>query len=136
MSNRDYKRKERKESMGKENVCSGGPTLIFSCSGAADVGEISDRAARKLSKEGAGAMFCLAGLGGNVEPIMKKTASASKILAIDGCALDCVKLCLENTGFENFIHLRVTDLDLEKGKSPANEENINRVTVKAAEMIS
>ena len=119
-----------------KNVCSGGPTLIFACSGAADVGEISDRAARKLSKEGAGAMFCLAGVGGKVEPIMKKTASASKILAIDGCNLDCVKLCLQEAGFHEFEHLRVTDLDMEKGKSPASEENIAKVTNKATEMLN
>jgi len=119
-----------------KNVCSGGPTLIFSCSGAADVGEISDRAARKLSKEGAGAMFCLAGLGGKVEPIMKKTASASKILAIDGCNLDCVKLCLQEAGFNEFEHLRVTELGMEKGKSPATEENIDTVTARATGMLS
>jgi len=119
-----------------KNVCSGGPTLIFSCSGAADVGEVSDRAARKLSKEGAGAMFCMVGIGGRVEPIMKKTASASRILAIDGCNLDCVKLCLQEAGFNEFEHLRVTDLGMEKGKSPASEENIAKVTNKATEMLN
>ncbi|MBN2591790.1 MAG: putative zinc-binding protein [Sedimentisphaerales bacterium] len=117
------------------NVCSGGPTLIFACSGAADVGEISDKAARKLNKEGAGAMFCLAGIGGKVEPILKKTESASKILAIDGCALDCVKLSLEQNGFNNFLHMRVTDLGMQKGSSPASEENINKIAVKGKEMI-
>ena len=120
----------------KSNVCSGGPTLVFACSGAADVGEISDRAARKLSKDGVGAMFCLAGIGGKVEPIMKKTRSASQILVIDGCNLDCVKNCLENAGFKEFEYIRVTDLGLEKGKSPANEENINKVTSKAIEVLS
>ncbi|MBN1972440.1 MAG: putative zinc-binding protein [Sedimentisphaerales bacterium] len=119
----------------KVNVCSGGPTLIFACSGAADVGEVSDRAARKLTKEGAGAMFCLAGIGGRVEPIMKKTASASKILAIDGCNLDCVKLSLKQAGFNNFVHMRVTDLGMEKGKSPANEENINKAAAKGKELL-
>ena len=122
--------------MSNENICSGGPKLIFACSGAADVGEISDKAARKLSKEGAGAMFCLAGLGGKVEPIMKKTASASKILAIDGCNLDCVKLCLQEAGFNEFEHLRVTDLGMEKGKSAATEENIEKVNTKAREMFN
>lgn len=122
--------------MSKENVCSGGPVLIFSCSGAADVGEVSDKAARKLSKEGAGAMFCLAGLGGRVEPILKKTASASKILAIDGCPLNCVKSTLENAGFNVFIHMQLADIGLEKGKSPANEDNIAKVTVKAKALLS
>jgi uncharacterized metal-binding protein len=119
----------------KSNVCCGGPTLIFACSGAADVGEVSDRAARKLTQEGAGSMFCLAGVGGRVEPILKKTASASKILAIDGCNLDCVKLTLEQAGFKNVIHMRVTDLGMEKGKSPANEENINKVVAKGKELL-
>ena len=118
------------------NVCSGGPTLIFACSGAADVGEISDRAARKLSKDGVGAMFCLAGVGGQVELIMKKTSTASKILVIDGCNLDCVKNCLESAGFKEFEYIRVTDLGLEKGKSRANEENINKVTARAIEVLS
>jgi uncharacterized metal-binding protein len=122
--------------MTKENLCSGGPKLIFACSGAADVGAISDRAARKLSKDGIGAMFCLAGVGGRIEPIMKKTGSASKILAIDGCNLDCVKNCLEKAGFTEFEYIRVTDLGLEKGKSPINEENINKVTSKAIEILS
>ncbi|MBN2181781.1 MAG: putative zinc-binding protein [Sedimentisphaerales bacterium] len=122
--------------MSNENICSGGPKLIFACSGAADVGEISDRAARKLSKDGVGAMFCLAGIGGEVEPILKKTHSASKILAIDGCSLNCVKSTLEQAGFEEFEYIRVTDLGLEKGKSPASEENIAKVTAAAAEKLS
>ncbi|MEJ2647405.1 MAG: putative zinc-binding protein [Sedimentisphaerales bacterium] len=120
--------------MDNENVCSGGPKLIFACSGAADVGEIADKAARKLNKEDAGAMFCLAGLGGKVEPIIKKTASASKILAIDGCNLDCVKFCLQQNGFNDFTHLRVTDLGMEKGKSPSTEENISKVTSRAIQL--
>jgi len=47
----------------KRSVCSRGPKLIFACSGAADVGALSDQAARKLTSEGFGQMFCLAGIG-------------------------------------------------------------------------
>ncbi len=119
----------------KSNVCSGGPKLIFACSGAADVGEISDRAARKMTKDGIGAMFCLAGIGGRVEPIMQKTKSASKILAIDGCNLDCVKKSLELAGFTGFEQLRVTDLGMEKGSSPATNENVDKVVQKGAALL-
>ena len=87
------------------SACGAAPKLIFSCSGAADVGEISDRAARRLTKNGVGKMFCLAGIGGKVEPILTATKVASQILAIDGCGLDCAKGCLEQAGFENFQHL-------------------------------
>ena len=42
--------------------CSSGTKLIFACSGAADVGAVADQAARKLTKQGVGKMFCAAGL--------------------------------------------------------------------------
>ena len=111
----------------KENVCGAAPTLIFACSGAADVGAISDRAARKLTADGAGKMYCLSGIGGRVAGILRTTEEAEKILAIDGCPLDCTKLSLEEAGFTEFEHLKITDLGLEKGNSPATVENIATV---------
>ena len=110
-----------------ENACCAAPTLIFACSGAADVGALSDSAARKLTADGAGKMYCLAGIGGRVPGILKTTQEAEKILAIDGCPLDCTKLSLEEVGFTEFEHMKVTDLGLEKGKSPAASENIATV---------
>lgn len=113
--------------METKNVCSGGDTLVFACSGAADVGAIADQAAREMTRQGHGKMFCLAGVGGGIEPILKKTAAAQKILVIDGCPLNCVKGCLEKNGFSEFVHLQLADLGLEKGKSPATDENIAKV---------
>lgn len=112
-------------------ACSAGPKLIFSCSGAADVGALADQAARKLNKEGAGKMFCLAGIGGRVSGIMKSTEAASSILAIDGCPLDCTKKSLEEAGFKQFNHLRLADLGFEKGKTEVDAESIAKVTRKA-----
>ncbi len=119
----------------KSCVCSGGTKLIFACSGAADVGAVSDQAARKLTKDGSGKMFCLAGIGGRVSGIMKTTEAAEQVLAIDGCPLNCVKNSLEQAGFCKFDHLQLADLGLEKGNSPANEENVGKVVSKAKEML-
>lgn len=91
------------------------------------MGAISDKAARKLTADGAGKMYCLAGIGGRVPGILKTTQDAEKILAIDGCPLDCTKLSLEEAGFTEFEHMQVADLGLEKGKSPATDENITTV---------
>lgn len=102
--------------------------MIFACSGAADVGAISDRAARKLTKDGKGKMFCLAGIGGRVQGIMDKTRAAARILAIDGCPLDCTKKTLEQAGFTEFAHVRVTDFGMEKGKAPATDQSVEIVT--------
>jgi uncharacterized metal-binding protein len=117
------------------NECVGGPKLIFACSGAADVGEISDRAARNMSRDGAGKMFCLAGIAGRIPGIMKMTGTASKILAIDGCELDCVKNCLQQAGFDQFEYFRITDLGLQKGNTEVNNENIANVVAKGKEML-
>ncbi len=122
-------------SNSKENLCTASSTLIFACSGAADVGAISDRAARALHSEGSGKMFCLAGIGGHIEGIIKTTQQADQILAIDGCPLDCTKLCLNAAGFTDFEHMRVTDLGMEKGKSPAINENIERVAKEAKKLL-
>lgn len=111
--------------------CGAAPKLIFACSGAADVGHISDLAARKLTADGVGKMFCLAGVGGRVSGIMASTEAAQSILAIDGCALDCARKTLEEAGFNQFEHVRLTDMGMEKGKTPVTEDVVARVVSRA-----
>ncbi len=109
--------------------CGGGsaPKLIFACSGAADVGCIADLAARKLNAEGAGKMFCLAGIGGRVSGIVETTRAAAAVLAIDGCPLNCARKTLEEAGFAEFEHVQLADLGLEKGKSSVTEDRVDQV---------
>lgn len=119
----------------KDCACEGGVRLIFPCSGAADVGEISDRAARRMTGRGTGKMFCLAGIGGNVSGIIDSAAGADQVLVIDGCSLDCAKKTLEEKHIAGFTHFRVTDMDMEKGKSPATEERITAVAEKGINLL-
>jgi uncharacterized metal-binding protein len=114
----------------------GGEKLILACSGAADVGEISDRAARLLTHRGTAKMYCLAGVGGRVPAILERTRKAARIVAIDGCEQDCVRHCLEGAGITSASHFRVTDLGLAKGRSPANDQNIIIVAEKAASLLA
>ena len=111
-------------SENKTCACGGAPKLIFACSGAADVGAVADQAARKLTQDGAGRMYCMAGIGGRVSGIMATTESAAKILAIDGCPLACAKNSLELAGFKKYEHLQLADLGMEKGKTPPTSEAI------------
>lgn len=119
-----------------ECKCQPAPKLIFACSGAADVGRVSDMAARMMTKEGVGNMFCLAGVGGRVGGIMESTKAASKILAIDGCSLECAKLCLELAGFNDFEYLRLDNLGMEKGKTSVSEKTIRKVVNEGAKMLA
>ena len=116
--------------------CCGGVKLVFACSGAADVGAVADRAARKLAAGGAGRMFCLAGVGGRVPGIMKTTQAAERILAIDGCPLNCAKACLEQAGITRFAHLQLATLGLEKGRTAVSEENIAQAAAKGAALLA
>jgi uncharacterized metal-binding protein len=105
--------------------------LVFACSGAADVGKISDQAARALTAAGVGKMFCLAGIGGRVSGILATTQAAADILAIDGCNLDCARKTLEQAGIAEFQHLRLTDLGMEKGSTPPTDEAVAKVVARA-----
>ena len=116
-------------------ACAGTDTLIFSCSGAADTGEISDLAARVLAENGYGRMFCLAGVGGRVTPILKQVEVAQKLLVIDGCALDCARRTMDAAGFKETSHIRVTDLGLAKGQSPVNEERVSAVVQRGSDLL-
>ncbi|MGQ9918598.1 MAG: putative zinc-binding protein [Bryobacteraceae bacterium] len=116
---------------GKTNdacACAAAPKLIFACSGAADVGAVSDQAARKLSREGVGNMYCLAGIGGRVSGIIETTKAASVVLVIDGCPISCASKCLKEAGFSDFQHIQLADLGMEKGKTPPSEEHIAKVS--------
>ena len=121
---------------GDSCSCAGAPKLIFACSGAADVGQISDLAARKLSAEGAGKMFCLAGIGGRVSSIMATTKAAARILVIDGCPLDCARSSLVKAGFTQFDHLRLSDVGMEKGSTPLTGEMVSQAAENGWELLS
>ena len=116
-------------------ACSTAPKLIFACSGAADVGELSGLAARKLTREGAGKMYCLAGIGGRVSGIMQTTQAAGRVLAIDGCPLACARKTLETAGFTGFSHLQIADLGLVKGETAVTDENIDTVAGKGVKLL-
>ena len=88
--------------------------LLYACSGGANVAEASDLACRQLMSEGAGAMFCLAGLGAGIEGMIQQARDADLNLVIDGCPMDCARKVFTNIGLDNVQVIRVTDLGLEK----------------------
>jgi uncharacterized metal-binding protein len=111
-------------------------TLILACSGAADVGELADRAARTLAKCGHGGMFCLAAVGGGIPDMIERAKHANTLLVIDGCDKDCGRLTLEAAGFTTFEHLRVTDCGFAKGQSPPAIQNVVAVADRAAQKLA
>lgn len=106
--------------------CGNGVRLVFPCSGAADVGAIADQVGRKMTKEGLGKMYCLAGVGGHVSGIVETTKAADEVITIDGCSIACATKTIEHIGVtpKSF---EVTKMGFEKYKTPVTEEVINKV---------
>jgi uncharacterized metal-binding protein len=108
---------------------------VFACSGAADVGEITDRVARLLHREGIARMFCLGCIGARQEDSVARAKTASDILAIDGCSKDCAKSCLEQAGLTRVRHMRLTDHSMEKGKTPVSLHNVQVAAERAKHVL-
>lgn len=100
--------------------------LVMACSGACDLGNISDIVARKLKKNKICSMSCLTIVGAGITSSIE-FFKAHKILMLDGCSVDCGKKILGNSGITNFKHIRISDLGYEKGKTPVTEEIIKQI---------
>lgn len=116
--------------MTKNNcMCQEAGVLIFPCSGASDVGELSDRVARKIANCGQAKMFCLAGIGAHIPGMIESAKAANKIIAIDGCQVLCSKKILEHTGFKP-ISYNLKSFGFEKGGTKVDEEAIEKAASK------
>lgn len=112
------------------------PAMVFSCSGAADVGAITDQAARRLSKEKTASMCCTAAVAAEIPDIMEKVYNTKHILALDGCDKECTGVILSQAGLSNVSHLQLDNLGMKKGESPVTEDRINMVMQVARDCIS
>ncbi|MHB1308740.1 MAG: putative zinc-binding protein [Limisphaerales bacterium] len=118
-------------------TCQAAPKLIFPCSGASDVGGLSDRAARQMTLDLVGKMYCLGGIGGRVEGILANTRSAAKVLVIDGCKQECARKTMELAGFSGFVHLQLArDLQFEKGATRVTAARIRQIADRGEELLA
>ena len=115
--------------------CTTAPKLIFPCSGASDVGGLSDQAGRQMTLDATGKMYCLAGIGGRVDGIMANTRGAARVLVIDGCPQECARKTMELAGFTDFQHLKLAEMGFKKGETPLTPARIREVADKGAEMM-
>lgn len=109
--------------------CSTGTQLIYSCSGAADVGEIADRVVRKLRSEGLARMTCLAGVSAGLSGYVQSAKGADVNITIDGCSVACAKKTIERIGVKPISYV-LTDFGLVKGESPVTEKVIAKMCEK------
>jgi len=102
--------------------------LIYSCSGCADVGEIADQVARKLTRDGYGKMTCLASISAGISGTIASAKGADENITIDGCSVACARKILENIGVKPTEAYILTDMYLEKGETTISKEIIDVVS--------
>ena len=88
--------------------------LVYSCSGCSNLAQLANQLALDLDQTKIAEMSCIAGLGGNIKPLIRKAKSGQKILALDGCPLHCVKQTLKRHELEPKWHFTFTELGLKK----------------------
>ena len=128
-----------KAQASKASCCGGDKrmVLIYACSGGANVAEASDKAAREMMFAGCGSMVCLAGVGGGIQGMIQSAKDADVNLLIDGCPMECAKKVFERVGIDNYRHMRVTDLGIEKAKGVrCTDEQVHKVVTKAREVLA
>jgi len=95
-------------------LCEPSEILIFPCSGGSNVGQIANQAGVKLTQDGIGNFFCLAGIGGHASGMIESTKAGKVIVAIDSCPVACAKKTLEHAGFNIDEYVQVTEIGIEK----------------------
>ncbi len=78
--------------------CKAEEIVLLPCSGASNCGQIANQVAVKLTEDGYGRMYCLAGIGAHQEGMIESARGAKRIVALDGCSVACAKKTVEHAG--------------------------------------
>lgn len=107
------------------------PVMILACSGASNVGQLSNQAAVELTREGFGQMFCLAAIGAHLPKFVNYAQKVPSMVAIDGCSLGCIRAILEHAEVPLRSYIVLTELGFEKTMN-SNLDNADIEKVKQA----
>ncbi|AKB67110.1 putative zinc-binding protein [Methanosarcina mazei] len=124
--------------MAEETKCSCGSANvgIFACSGASNVGQIANKIAVELTKQEVGKMMCTVGIGGRINGLLKSAEGSERLIAIDGCPLNCTKQTLELAGFTPERHIVVSELGIKKNKDlDLKDEEVKEARDKVKEIL-
>lgn len=76
-------------------------TAVLACAGKSSNGELGDRLARRLQKEGLAEMYSVAQIQSKIMA-SSRLATSPKVLVIDGCHSSCASECLKEMGYSGF----------------------------------
>jgi uncharacterized metal-binding protein len=111
--------------------------MILACSGASNLGQLSNQAAVELAREGFGKMFCLAGIGAHLSGFVQSAKDVPSMVAIDGCPVGCARKILEHANVPLQAYLTISDLGIEKNTDTnLKQEELEKVKAAVKEASS
>lgn len=69
--------------------------LVYACSGCSSAAQMANDIAVRLDRERTAEMSCIAGVGGDVGPLVATATSGRPTVVVDGCPLECARKSLE-----------------------------------------
>lgn len=90
--------------------------LVYACSGASSAAQMANHLAVKLDRLKVAEMSCIAGVGGDVKPLVKTAKSGRPIIALDGCPLQCAANILQRHGLVADKHVDLSEWGVPKRK--------------------
>lgn len=81
--------------------------LVYSCSGCSSAAQMANDIAVSLDRQRVAEMSCIAGVGGDVGPLVDTATSDRPVLVVDGCPLECAKACLADHDVEPDEHVNL-----------------------------
>jgi len=90
--------------------------LVYSCSGASSAAQMANHLAVRLDRLGEAEMSCIAGLGGDVKPLVRTAKSGRPIVVLDGCPLACAKHILKRHNLEADHYIDLSKMGVKKVK--------------------
>lgn len=88
--------------------------LVYSCSGCSSAAQLANYLAVKLDRTNLAEMSCIAGVGGDVSPLVRTAKSGRSIISIDGCPLRCVQACLNRQDVRPSLPFTLSDYKVRK----------------------
>ena len=88
--------------------------LVYSCSGCSSAAQLANAVALKLDRSNIAEMSCIAGIGGDVPPMLCTAKSGRPIVALDGCELACVRSSLSRHGLAPALYFDLSEHGVRK----------------------
>ena len=90
--------------------------LVYSCSGASSAAQMANHIAVKLDRLKVAEMSCIAGVGGDVKPLLRTAKSGRPIIALDGCPLHCAARVLKRHDLKPDKHYDLSKMGVKKNQ--------------------